>query len=42
MKTENTSSRKIKFSDSIVNMRSPIASYKCNSLYTKRLFVKRQ
>ena len=42
MKTENTASRKEKFSDSIVNMRSPIAYHKCNSLYTKRSFVKRQ
>lgn len=41
MKTENTSSRKIKFSDSIVNMRSLIDYYKCNSLYTKLLFFKR-
>ena len=42
METENTASRKIKFSDSIVNMRSLIDYYKCNALYTKRPFVKHQ
>ena len=40
MKTENTSSRKINFSDSMVNMRSLIDYYKCNSLYTKWFFFK--